>query len=341
MYADILRDVRHMTARAAPDLADWLVTLELEGKASRTLYGYPREIALLLRTWPDLAFNEFRAEHINECLAMKPRQSRHQTRSIWNGWFAWGKLDGRLDTNPMDRVPKVKQPPRRPKDIFSEAERALLEALPSPDGPLCTIMFGTGLRKTECINLRREHIDLNRTARRVIGTRSRELEREAARLGIELPSSPEPGEAEFVPAGRLMVYDGKGGKDRVVPLFFSVQQAIAELDLHEQLKPTDHLWYTTRGRRRLRRDPIGDTTMDRWWGGDRKRGTQGVVQKAGIRYLNIHQTRHTFGHWLRELGFDIEERKEFMGHEDIRTTERYYGRVTIEDVAAKVREMVV
>lgn len=45
------------------------------------------------------------------------------------------------------------------------------------------------------------------------------------------------------------------------------------------------------------------------------------------------------GHWLREQGFDIEERKEFMGHEDIRTTERYYGRVTIEDVAAKIAEL--
>lgn len=42
---------------------------------------------------------------------------------------------------------------------------------------------------------------------------------------------------------------------------------------------------------------------------------------------------------LCEQGFDIEERKEFMGHEDIRTTERYYGRVTIEDVAAKIAEL--
>lgn len=288
VLADLLRDVRHMTARAAPDLADWLVTLELEGKASRTLYGYPREIALLLRTWPDLAFHEFRAEHINECLAMKPRQSRHQTRSIWNGWFAWGKLDGRLDTNPMDRVPKVKQPPRRPKDIFSEAERAILER-----DPLWTILFGTGLRKAEARHLRREHIDLNRE--------------------------------------RLIVYQGKGGKDRIVPLFQSVQQAVAELDLADQLSPADHLWFTVRGKRRLRRDPIGDTTFERWY--------RRSLDTAGVRYLNPHQTRHTFGHWLRELGFDIEERKEFMGHEDIRTTERYYGRVTIEDVAAKVREM--
>ena len=28
-----------------------------------------------------------------------------------------------------------------------------------------------------------------------------------------------------------------------------------------------------------------------------------------------------------------------MGHESIRTTEHYYGRVTVEDVATKIREM--
>jgi hypothetical protein len=38
----LIRDLRHMDARAASDLADWLVHLELEGKADRTLYGYTR-----------------------------------------------------------------------------------------------------------------------------------------------------------------------------------------------------------------------------------------------------------------------------------------------------------
>ena len=288
---DLIRDTRHLGARAAGDLADWLAHLSVEGKADRTLYDYMRETALLLRTWPDLEFHEFEPAHINECLAMKPRQSRHQTRSIWNGWFSFGYTDGRLERNPMDRVPKVRQPARRSKDIFSEAERAILEAR----DPLWTILFGTGLRKAEARHLRRDHIDLNRE--------------------------------------RLIVYQGKGGKDRIVPLFPSVQTAIAELDLIEQLRPADHLWFTVRGKRHLRRDPIGDTTFDRWY--------RRELAAAEVRYLNPHQTRHTFGHWLRELGFDLEERKILMGHESIRTTEHYYGRVTIEDVAAKIRELAI
>jgi integrase len=287
---DLLRDVRHLDARAASDLADWLAHLSVEGKADRTLYSYMREIALLLREHPDKTVDEFAAADITNTLALKPQRSRYITRSIFNSWFQWLEDQERIDRNPMPgKVPKMRQPHHRPRDIFSEAERAILESR----SPLWAILFGTGLRKGEARHLRRDHIDLNRA--------------------------------------RLIVHNGKGGKDRIVPLFLSAQQAVVELDLTEQLRPTDYLWYTTRGRRKLRRDPIGDTTFERWY--------RRELAAADVRYLNPHQTRHTYGHWLRELGFDLEERKILMGHESIRTTEFYYGRVTVEDVAAKIKDM--
>lgn len=298
----LIRDVRHMQARAAPDLADWLAHLAVAGKADRTLYTYTRQIAPLLRAFPDLEASDFREAHINEMLLTKPVRSRHYTRGILDRWFKWLATPGRdrIPRNPMLLVPPMAKPPRRPSDIYTDAEVALLEALPTPDGPLLTLMFGTGMRKGECRNLRREHIDLNR--------------------------------------GRLIVHQGKGimgGKDRVIPLGILSLQAVAELDLAEGLKPADHLWYTTRGKRRLRRDPVGNSTFDRWWG----HPDVGVIARAGVRYLNIHQTRHTYGHRLRELGLDIEERQELMGHESIETTRAFYGRLTVEDVAAKVAEM--
>ena len=42
-----------------------------------------------------------------------------------------------------------------------------------------------------------------------------------------------------------------------------------------------------------------------------------------MRYLNPHKTRHTYASWLRSEGFTIEERQYLMGHEDVRTTQRY------------------
>lgn len=290
---DDLRDLRHMDARAAGDLADWLVHLDLEGKADRTLYGYARYIAELLRAHPDLEIGAFTHSHLNELLRRTPKNSRHIVRSVYNGFFQWAYEDERIDRNPVLRVPKMRQPHRRPRDIFSEAEVALLENLPSPDGPLWTILFGTGLRRGEARRLRRQHVNLNRE--------------------------------------QLIVYGGKGGKDRIVGLPDKVRAAVADLDLLERLSPTDHLWYTTSGKIRRRRDPVGDTTFERWY----KRG----IELAGVRYLNPHQTRHTYGHWLRDQGLDLEERQKSMGHESSATTERYYGRVTDLEVAQKVARL--
>lgn len=289
----LLRDLRHMDARSGPDLADWLVHLELEGKAERTLYGYSRAIAPLLRAHPDTPIDGFTHTDINDQLRLVPQRSRHISRSIYNGFFDWAENDERIDRSPMNRVPKMRHPKRRPTDIFSEPEVALLEALPSPDGELWMLLFGSGIRRGEARHLQWGHINLGRK--------------------------------------RLIVYSGKGDKDRIVPLPMTVLTALADLDRFEgDLSPDDFLWYSRPGggRRKSRRAPTGDTTFEHWY----KRG----IEAAGVRYLNPHQTRHTFGHRLRELGFDLEERALLMGHEDSRTTQKYYGHLTIEDVARKV-----
>lgn len=290
MLDHVLRDLRHMEARAAGDLADWLVHLELEGKQPRTLYEYSRKVAPLLRAHPTKTIAEFTHTDINDALRKLPERSRYIIRSIYNSWFSWALFDERIDRNPMDKVARMRQPRRRPKDIFSESEIALLEGLPAPDGHLFALLFGTGLRRGEACRLRRDHVDLGRA--------------------------------------RLVVYHGKGDKDRVVPLRASTLAAVADLDLLERLERADYLWYTKRGPHRYRRSPVGETTFGRWYAR--------CIEQAGVRYLNPHQTRHTFGHMLRDLGFDLEERALLMGHEDSRTTQLYYGHLTIEDVARKM-----
>jgi len=290
----LLRDARHEQARAASALADWLAHQRVEGKATGTLYQYTRQVAPLLREFPDKGIEDFTTADINLVLGRVPERSRYITRSIYSAFFRWAYLDERIERNPMDRVPRMRQPKRRPKDIFSEEEIALLEALPPPDGQLFTILFGTGLRRGEGRTLRRDHVDLTRA--------------------------------------RLIVYRGKGDKDRIVPMPASVLSAVANLDLIERLDRDDYLWSLVRSKRyRFRKTEIGDSTFDRWY--------RRCIESAGVRMLNPHQTRHTYGHRLRELGFDLEERRLLMGHEAIATTVRYYGTLTIEDVARKVAEL--
>lgn len=45
MYDVLIHDLRHLDARAASDLADWLAWLEAANKADRTLYAYMRTAA--------------------------------------------------------------------------------------------------------------------------------------------------------------------------------------------------------------------------------------------------------------------------------------------------------
>jgi integrase len=290
---DMMRDLRHERAAAYPELRDWIDFLDVSSKSPRTLYAYTREVALLLREHPDTAFFDFTAEQINGVLALKPSRSRYITRSIFNVWFEWGVAQDKLERSPMRKVAKPKHPYRRKKSIFSEGEIALLENLPSPDGPLLTLMFSTGMRKAGCRNLRFRDIDLDR--------------------------------------GLVLVTE-KGSKERPIPLPPEAVRAVIDLATFEGLNPNDYLWYSKPGGRAVsRRTPTADTTFDRWW--------RRVLADAGVRYLNIHQTRHTYGNRLREKGIDLELRKELMGHESIKTTDHYYGRVTFEDAAAAVANL--
>jgi integrase len=299
-----MRDLRHEGAAAAPDLAAYIDFLDVEGKRPKTLYSYTREIAFLLREYPERFIEEFTEVEVNAVLAMKPARSRYITRSIFNGWFEWALAQDLIERSPMRKVAKPKAPPRRPSNIYTEAEVAALESLPSPDGALCAILFGAGLRKSEACKLQRKHIDLDRR--------------------------------------RLWIIDGKGGKDGVVPISQSLAAAIADLDLLEGLKPDEFLWYMRPGGRGkvTRSKAMAASTFDRWWGGDPDRtGRLGVCEKAGVRRLNLHQTRHTYGHRLRESNIDLELRKVLMRHENIKTTDHYYGTVTVEDAAAALDEV--
>jgi integrase len=291
-WNDFLRDVRHMRARAASDLADWLVHLELQGKATRSIYAYHRTLAALLRAHPDHELAAFTPDDIERHHTSVPKKSRAQVRSIINQFFKWATFKDRIERNPMDKVATIRQPETPKRDIFKLPEIAALEALPAPDGQLFAIMFGTGIRKSECRNLRREHVDLDR--------------------------------------GRLIVRQGKGGRDRIVALMPSASKAVADLDILEALQPDQYLWHTYPGggNRRMRRWPMGDTTFSRWYANQ--------IEAAGVRYLSPHTTRHTYHELLRMAGLSLEERQAMMGHRSIRTTADIYGHLDFDSVADKL-----
>ena len=287
----VLRDKRHTRARAAGECADWLRWLELENKAARTLDDYERTVAVLLRTFPEKALEEFTDGDLAHLLAGFPRGSRRKCRSHLASFFGWAYLTRRIAANPLDFVPRQRPPRHHVPKVFTDEEVALLEGLSSPDGSLMAILFGTGIRKGEARHLRREHISLERR--------------------------------------HLVVYRGKGSKDRVVPLTMRSAAAVADLDLPERLNPGEYLWYSKPGGGKVDRSgPLGETSFHRWYGR--------CIKAAGVRYLNPHTTRHTYATFWRREGLGLDEIQMLLGHESIQTTSDLYVHTAVEDIGRRM-----
>lgn len=227
---DPLKDARHRDAAAARELADWLQWLRLGNKAARTLDTYERVNAALLRAFPNKTFGEFTDGDLMHVLAQYPDKSRSTNKAAMNGWFKWGVKTRRIAGNPCDLLPTITYQPSRAFDLFTQAEADALCALPFPDGPLLTLMFWTGLRRRECIELTAKRLDLDR---------------------------PDP---------QVVVIEGaKRKKPRNVPMVDQVATACAELLTLEGLQPNDFLWYTRPGGRIRRVSVISNARFDLWW----------------------------------------------------------------------------
>lgn len=120
---------------------------------------------------------------------------------------------------------------------------------------------------------------------------------------------------------RLIIVNGKGGKDRNIPIFQPVRVA-----LDQYIRSMDCL----RG-----------GLIQSKYGGISTRGVRYVVGRyEGIagRKLNPHLFRHSGATWWMERGMPIRVIQEVLGHEELTTTQ-LYTRVTtkfIEDSANKV-----
>lgn len=101
----------------------------------------------------------------------------------------------------------------------------------------------------------------------------------------------------------------KGGKERAVPLAGEVATALARVSQRDQFTADDDLVFV---------GPYGDHLVGRVV----SRRFHEAVSRAGLRQLRFHDLRHTFGtHAIRTA--DSREVMEWMGHQDLRTTQLY------------------
>lgn len=210
------------------------------------------------------------------------------------------------------RFGRARRPPRVPVVLTRDEVRALLDQLSGTTALMARLMYGTGMRLMECIRLRVGDLD----------------------FGHRL----------------LVVRDGKGGKDRVVPLperladpleahlegvrrlhEEDVEAGVGDVQLPDALArkapnaPRMWIWQFVFPSANLSKDPkTGRVRRHHLHEATLQRAVKQAAEKAGIpKRVNCHSMRHSFATHLLEAGYDIRTVQELLGHADVSTTMIY------------------
>jgi len=207
---------------------------------------------------------------------------------------------------------RARRPERLPVVLTRDEVRRVLDAMSGASSLVARLLYGSGLRLTEALELRIKDIDFDR--------------------------------------GEIRLRDGKGRKDRVTMLSVSVQKPLrAQLQFVRQLHEMD---LAKGGGRVVlpdalsRKYPNADRELGWQWvfpattcyveteTGIRRRhhlhetvvqrSIKEAVRAAGIsKPASCHTLRHSFATHLLEAGYDIRTVQELLGHRDVRTTMIY------------------
>jgi integrase/recombinase XerD len=197
-------------------------------------------------------------------------------------FFKWLTRQGHILSNPAADLETHRPRNRLPKVLLTVAQvQAVLNAAPVHtlrgirDRAMLEVLYSSGIRKGELIALQLNDLDLER--------------------------------------GTLMVRQGKGRKDRLVPLG---ERACAWVNR-----------YLLQVRPELMNQETATVFLSDWGGpmeGDRLfRQVRSYMLAAGIEHGNCHALRHACATHLLEGGADLRSIQLILGHSNMSTTEIY------------------
>jgi integrase len=251
-----------------------LEELQRRNYAPRTIACYVLQVAQFARYFgrsPDLlGADEIRAWQLH-LLQVKRASWSAYNQSACALRFFYGTCLGRPEM--AKALPYGKRPKTLPTVLSREEVLQFFAAFPTdPDRLLVRATYACGLRIGEVTRLRVADIDSRR--------------------------------------GVLVVRQGKGRKDRQVPLS---PQLLAELrDYWRRYRPKDWL-FPSRG---SSGGPCHITALGR-------RVTRAVRALGWHKHVSLHTLRHSYATHLLEAGVDVVTLQHLLGHNDLQTTARY------------------
>jgi integrase/recombinase XerD len=264
--------------------------------------GYSRSVAAHARTVLPRLFDHLRQEGVGDPRAAREsdlasflrRMRSWRSRSgepvaPWTvfgylacvrAFFAFLEKRGLTLANPVREL-LLRKPERLPRALSEEDARRLMAAPPywgavgPRDRAILEVLYGTGIRLGECVRLDLQDVALQE--------------------------------------GRLLVRNGKGRKDRVVPL---VGQALAALD--QYLRGIRHA---------LVRDPREQAVFlsaigTRLSATKLQRQVKQYGKALGLR-VTPHMLRHSCATHLLHHGADVRQIQQLLGHRALETTALY------------------
>ena len=252
---------------------------------------------------------------INEFLTYlavdKKVSSSTQTQALSAVLFLYRYVFG-LDMGDLGDIVRARKPHHIPVVMTRAETQAVLSKMSGDLLLMASLLYGSGLRLTECLHLRVQDLDLE--------------------------------------GGEVVVFNGKGNKDRLTMLPDSLKAPLREhlvgvkalhqhdladgfgrVVLSEALQrkypraagdwrwqwvfPQRHRW-TDPATREQGRHHIDDSVL--------QRAVKVAVSEAGItKRVGCHTFRHSFATHLLESGYDIRTIQELLGHKSVTTTMIY------------------
>ncbi len=224
-----------------------------------------------------------------------------------SAYLDWAVQTGQIETNPRSKVKSVRQDEHGARSLDKKQQYALqraiekdlqLAALRYPkrkvsrqrDAAIVIFLLNTGLRLSELLDMRQGDLTL--------------------------------GERK----GAVVVHQGKGNKERTVPLNAEARRAVQDWFAIRPNQSADFIWTAS------------DGSLESLTPRSVQRVFKRFGQDANIPNLTAHVARHTFAKNLVDQGVGLEKVASLLGHSNLNTT-RIYITPNAQDLELAVEKL--